>query len=394
MPSRSPEAEITPEVLAWARDSIGLKVEDAAMRLRVPKDRVAGWEKGDGRPSIPQAEKLAALYRRPLAVFYMPARPKEPTPPSDYRTLPGHHDSALSPTSRLAIRKAQRLQRIATELAHELGTARPVRLPRVSSAGDAEDAASRARAELQVSVKTQSGWADKRVALNEWRKAIEGLGVLVFQLDFPVEEMRGFSLPSSTAPAIALSVHDSPAPRSFSMFHEFAHLAARASALCDMGWRSSGPAPAPVIRTEVFCNHFAGALLVPRDALLSRMAAGDAVAARDSDWPDERLRELARVFKVSRDVILRRLLTLGLTTQTYYERKRREWATERPARLEKKGFKRNPARVSLGERGARLVSMLMESYSQGNITYADLADYLGVKGKQVEKVVELAARIA
>ncbi len=238
------------------------------------------------------------------------------------------------------------------------------------------------------------GWADKRDALNQWRRTLERLGVLVFQLDFPVEEMRGFSLPSATTPAIALTVHDRPAPRSFSMFHEFAHLAARATVLCDMGWRSTGPAPAPIIKTEMFCNHFAGALLVPREALLAQISATDAGAARDSDWPDERLRELAGKFKVSREVILRRLLILGLTTQAHYEGKRREWAAERPAKPEKKGFRKSPARTSISERGAPLVSMLVESYSQGNITFADLTDYLGVRGKQVDKVVELATKIA
>ena len=388
------EADITPEVLAWARVSLGLTLEDAAKRLKVPTDRIDGWERGSGRPSIPQAEKLAALYKRPLAVFYMPARPEEPAPPSDYRTLPGHHEAELSPTSRLAIRKAQRLQRIAAELAHDLGIARSVRLPRVGLVGDPEDAASRVREDLGVPIETQMSWADKRHALAQWRGALEKIGILVFQLDFPVDEMRGFSLPSPTSPAIALSVHDGPAPRSFSMFHEFAHLAARAAVLCDMGWKRSGPAPAPIIKTEMFCNHFAGALLVPRDALLSQIAAVGASAARDSDWPDERLHELARAFKVSREVILRRLLILGLTTQAYYERKHREWAVKKPARPLKKGFKVSPARTSFGERGPRLVSMLVESYSQGSITFADLTDYLGVRGRQVEKVVELAARIA
>jgi Zn-dependent peptidase ImmA (M78 family)/transcriptional regulator with XRE-family HTH domain len=388
------EAEITPSVLAWARNTLGLKLEDAAKRLKVPKDRVADWERGSGRPSIPQAEKLAGLYKRPLAVLYMPAPPKEPAPPSDFRTLPDHHDADLSPTSRLAIRKAQRLQRIAAELAHDLGTLRQVKLPRVNLTADPENAAARVREELGIPVETQMGWSNKYRALAEWRRALERLGVLVFQLDFPVEEMRGFSLPSPTTPAIALSVHDGPAPRSFSMFHEFAHLAARAAVLCDMGWRRSGPASATIIETEIRCNHFAGALLVPRETLLSQIAATGAGVARDSDWTDERLIPLARAFKVSREVVLRRLLILGLTTQTHYERKRREWAEARRSMPKKKGFRASPARTSFSERGAPLVSMLAESYSQGNLTFADLTDYLGVRGSQVEKVVELAARVA
>jgi len=386
------EAEITPEVLAWARVSLGLKQEDAAKRLKVSKERLAEWETGAVRPSIPQAERLAGLYKRPLAVFYMAAPPVEPALPSDYRTLPGHHDGTLSPASRLAIRKAQRLQRIAGELASDLGTKRTIRLPHIDPSRDPEAEASRIRGELGVSIETQMGWLSTGNALSQWRKTLEKMGALVFQLDFPVEEMRGFSLPSSTTPAVVLSVHDYPGPRTFSMFHEFAHLATKAGVLCDMGWKYQ--APAPVIQTEKFCNHFSGAFLVPQDALLAQLTGDDAATAGDLDWSDDRLRELARPFKVSREVILRRLLILGLTTQTYYERKRREWAKEKRDEPRKKGFRVNPARISLTERGAPLVSMLVDSYSQGNMTFADLTDYLGVRGKQVEKVVELAAGIA
>jgi Zn-dependent peptidase ImmA (M78 family)/DNA-binding transcriptional regulator YiaG len=382
------EADVTPKVLVWARTSLGLKPKEAARRLNVTEARLSEWELGAARPSIPQAERLAGLYKRPLAVFYMPAPPSEPTPPSDYRTLPGHHDESLSPASRLAIRKAQRLQRVARELAHDLGTARPVRLPRVNMDGDAETAAERVRLELGVPIETQFGWRDARHALNEWSRVLERLGVLVFQLDFPVKEMRGFSLPSPTTPAVVLCIHDRTGPRSFSMFHELAHLAGRDGVLCDMGWKYQ--APAPVIRTEKFCNHFAGAFLVPRAALLDKLGGAGAGKAHDSDWPDERLRELAGFFKVSREVILRRLLIMGLTTQTYYEHMRRQWAEERPRSTPRKGFKRSPARTSISERGRPLIAMLAESYSLGNISFAALTDYLGVRGKHVEKVVALA----
>lgn len=357
--------------------------------MRVPLARLVGWESGEVKPSIPQAERLASLYKRPLAVFYMPSPPKEPAPPKDFRTMPGQNREELSPTSRLAVRKAQRLQRLATELARDLGITRTVRLPHVDISSDPETTAERVRNELGVTIEAQFGWRDSRHALREWIKTLERFGILVFQLDFPVDEMRGFSLPSPDAPAVVLSVHDRPGPRSFSMFHELAHLAGHNGVLCDMGWKYE--APAPIIRTEKFCNHFAGAFLVPRAALLDRIGTTGSSRTGDADWPDERLRELARQFKVSREVILRRLLIMGLTSQTYYERKRREWSEERSASRPIKGFKRNPARTSLAERGRSLVSMLVASYSQGNITFADLGDYLGVRGRHIEKVVKLAA---
>ncbi len=71
------EADITPEILVWARTSRGLLPEEVAKRLKVSKERLSEWETGTSRPSIPQAEKLAGLYKRPLAVFYMPAPPNQ-----------------------------------------------------------------------------------------------------------------------------------------------------------------------------------------------------------------------------------------------------------------------------------------------------------------------------
>ena len=75
------KANITPEVIKWARESCGYSVEEAASKIERSADEIAAWEEGDLKPTIPQARKASEVYKRPLAVFFLPE------PPEDFQTL-------------------------------------------------------------------------------------------------------------------------------------------------------------------------------------------------------------------------------------------------------------------------------------------------------------------
>jgi hypothetical protein len=77
---------------------------------------------------------------------------------------------------------------------------------------------------------------------------------------------------------------------------------------------------------EKFCNHFSGALLVPKEALLNHEIIKSMKSS--PEWSDNTLGKIARDFKVSREVILRRLVILGLASQAFYQKKRAEWEVE------------------------------------------------------------------
>lgn len=66
------EAKVKPELLVWARTSARMAQGDAAARAKVRPARLSEWEAGDSRPSVPELQRLAAVYKRPLAVFYLP----------------------------------------------------------------------------------------------------------------------------------------------------------------------------------------------------------------------------------------------------------------------------------------------------------------------------------
>src|SRR6267142_146016 len=124
MPQRIP-ALIQPSLLIWARESAGLPLEEAAKKAQVDSATLREWEQGESRPSIPQVRKLGEVYKRPLAVFFLPAPPKDFDPQREFRRLPGVTPQNESTELRLALRAALFRREAARELYERLGEPLP-----------------------------------------------------------------------------------------------------------------------------------------------------------------------------------------------------------------------------------------------------------------------------
>lgn len=396
MSPKSPELTVQPKVLAWARKSAGKSVEDVAKRLKVPEDIIGQWESGTRKPRLVEAERLADFYQRPLAVFFLREPPPEPPLPKDFRTLPAEKRLPLSSATRLAIRRARRLQYLYGQLATGLGRRLTSQIGEAGLFNDPEAVATEIRKRLGVTIKTQLlEWKNEYSALNGWKKATENRGLLVLEMTLPLKETRGFSLAEDGGPVIVLNIRDSVRARIFSLFHEYAHLLLHASGICDM--EDQHYASEEVKSTEKFCNHFAGAVLVPQNSLLRHSLVRP--HTHSSEWSNYELIRLVRDLKVSQEVILRRLLICGLTTRDFYLRKREESrAREELIRREEKERRRKrreyipipqPMRC-IKENGIPFVSLVLDAHGQERITFSDVADYLGVHLKYLPKIEKLA----
>lgn len=82
----------------WARESLGVSLADAAKRVDRQPEELIAWENGSAQPTIGPLRELAALYRRPLAAFLLPAVPKDPPPPADFRVTWSHSIAVMPPT--------------------------------------------------------------------------------------------------------------------------------------------------------------------------------------------------------------------------------------------------------------------------------------------------------
>jgi Zn-dependent peptidase ImmA (M78 family) len=254
----------------------------------------------------------------------------------------------------------------------------------ISPTDDPEEAGARLRQSLGVTAELQASWSSHYDALNGWRAACEALGALVFQATRvdPIE-MSGFSVSQCPLPVIVLNIRDVEQRRVFTLLHEAVHLATRRGGLCDLDERPGRGIEEQ--RLEVFCNHVAGAALVPLDVLRRNDLVGTQRDPRD--WPDAEIVALARSLKVSREVIVRRLLVAGLATPEFYTAKREEFrqAYEGATARREGGPVPEPKKV-LSRSGRLFTRLVLRAYHMERITTADVSEYLGLRAKHLPKL--------
>lgn len=399
--SKSIEALVKPELLRWARESGGFSPEQAAERARIPVERLLSWENGAEKPTVAQVRNLANVYRRPLAVFYLPEPPKTFAALHDFRRLPQRNPRhRWSPELHLAIRRARLRREVALDLHDTLDLEIPKFSIRASLSDNAETVGRYLRESLGVTYDEQIRWRNKWVAFRAWRDAFEAAGVLVFQAtDVSVDEMRAFSLDDWPLPVTVVNIEDHILARIFSMNHELVHIALRQTGLCDLSERRRTPPYEQQI--EIFCNHVAGAILVPADQLLQESIV--AKTAAPTSWADDDISSLAHRYSVGRETIVRRLLILGRTTEGFYRRKRQQYQKEfdrlkrrqaqrRAERREQESGGPMPSRMTVSTAGPLFTRLVLEAYQQEKITGSDLSDYLDIRFNHLSKVEEELAR--
>jgi Zn-dependent peptidase ImmA (M78 family) len=386
---RGVQVSVKPDVLKWARVTSGATVEDAAERVRVPPAAFAKWETEEAALTLTQLRELSNYFKRPLAAFLLTEPPEEPAPPRDYRTLP-RNKTGFERETRLAIRKALRLRSIAKELMQSLQQGIAPGFEGANLLSGPEQVAQRERERIGVSVEEQEKWRHEWEAYRKWRAEIERQNVLVFQFPMPVEDARGFSLGDDVPNAIAVNSSDAIRAKNFTLFHEYAHLLLHTAGVCtprlDIGKEKQEA------EIERWCNRFAGAFLVPPPALQSVLR--DVRTELEGQVLFDALKEGARNFKVSEQVVLRRLLDLELLSKKSFNFTLGQLVAGAEKGKPKGGIVR-PAKRCLAENGVVFTSIVLEARSRGLITYSDVGDFLNVRLKYLPEIESsLATRAA
>lgn len=398
--ARSVRAKVKPALLVWARESAGYIPSDAAKRLGVSEERLAAWEKGETAPTIGQLQNMASAYKRPLSAFYLQHVPKTFMVMHDFRRLPGSGLRRFSPDLALEIRTAQQRRQLALELLDEMGAKTPRFRLSATLDDEPEGIGEKVSLALHVTLQERFEWGRDRAgyaAFNAWRSKIEKLGVLVFQATrVSSAEVSGFAVAEPVMPVIVISQSDTPPTRrSFSLLHEFAHLMLRMSGVSDLDVDAARPPEDQKI--EVFCNRVAAAALMPKEQFLAEDLVTTHGAGKD-DWADEVIGDLARNYSVSREALVRRLLTFNLTSKAFYEKKRKQYSDEfqqkkhlerERAKAQGERFLTNPSRDALTQLGRPLVRMILDSYYQERLSLSDVSGYLGIRTRHVPRLEDL-----
>jgi len=217
--------------------------------------------------------------------------------------------------------------------------------------------------------------------LKHWRETLEEFGILIsFAQRLDKSELSAFSIYHDKFPTIVINSKDHPRRKLFSMLHELGHILLRNEGICE-------PFSETNLNIEKFCNHFAGAVLVPKDSLLNEPEV--IKNQKNAEWEDETLFRIASNYGVSREVILRRLLTLGRTTHAFYEKWREKNVKKEYAEYEDMfgdEFKEKYISRVLRTNGESFTRVVMAGFWENKITVSDVLGYLDVSVQHFKKL--------
>ena len=358
-------------VLRWAAQRARLADDDLAARFK----RWPLWLSGEAQPTLRQLEDFARLTHTAFGYFFLPEPPVLALPVPDFRTL---RDAAFAePSSNLLDTLYLCQQRQDWYRDHARMHGLPV-LPFIGSASvqEAPEAvAQRLRETLGLSTEARRQMPTWTDALRQLIAASEDAGVMVMvssvvgsnsHRTLDVDEFRGFALADDLAPLVFLNGADSKAAQMFTLAHELAHLWLGATGVSDT---QAGQVPEQ--QTERWCNQVAAELLMPLEELR-------AAYQRNAPIPDE-IQRLARQFKVSTLVALRRLFDAGyLTRSDLWQHYREE--QERLHTLKERSSPGGDFYRSLGARTSkRFARAIVSSTLEGLTSFPEAFRMLGVR---------------
>ena len=366
---------VNPELLRWARERYGLAQEDLAGRSRFGK--LPEWESGRTKPTLGQVEAFADAVRVPVGYLFLETPPKEESPIPDFRTVGGQPMAQPGPDLLETIRICQERQNWYREFASAAGQPELAFVGSETVDAPPESAAARMRKALDFDSRSRRACSTWTEALRLFVRRADDAGILVMvsgvvgsnnnrRLD--PAEFRGFALADPLAPLVFVNGCDAKAAQMFTLAHELAHVWLGTDALSNMG-----VAPAAASRREeVWCNAVAAEFLVPGDELRAELGGDEA--------SPETVRRLARVYKVSRLVLLRRLLDIGRLDRAVFDNMWGDEIQRFGASADSSGgnfYNTTFARVS-----RRFARALVASTLEGETLYRDAFRMLGVSGTE------------
>lgn len=305
---------VSPTLLSWALDRSGLTEEDSRY------ERFSRWASGDEQPTFRQLEAFATATHAPLGYLFLPSPPVEKVPIPDFRTMGNIGVSTPSPDLLDTIYESQ--------MRHDWYRSYAVEqdydpLPFVGSASLNDPV-------IQVAddIRRTIGFTmDERPQYKRWEDAlrrlidaIESVGVLVMvsgivggntRRKLNPEEFRGFALTDPMASLIFVNGADSKAAQIFTMVHELAHVWLGETALSEAGMATQSSNA-----HELWANQVAAEVLVPIANLRKDYRQSADVAE---------LQRLAKLYKVSTLVVLKRIHDAGFLKWDDYQKR---YATE------------------------------------------------------------------
>ena len=370
---------VNPKIIQWARERARYSLESVAVKFKKDVSVIEKWESGEDFPTYSQLEKLAEIYKRPLALFFFPEPPLEAEEKQEFRTLPDFEIENLAADTIYALRQAKAMQLSLQEINNGINpsTKKIFQDISVSSSDDLRKLAEQIRNYLNVTLEEQLTWNDQETALKKWRSAVEEAGIFIFKRSFKQREISGFCLIDIEFPIIYLNNSTEKSRQIFTIFHELAHILLQTNGITKSDDRYINSLQGENKYIEIFCNKFAAEFLLPNH-VFSEIIRETVVNVNDND---KIISKISSDYKVSREVVLRKLLDNNLISQKEYTLKVSEWYSEQVGKSQDKNKKSggNPYANQATYLGENYLKLVFNKYYQGQYDIERVADYLNIK---------------
>ncbi|KKZ12855.1 MAG: DNA-binding protein [Candidatus Synechococcus spongiarum 142] len=376
-------APVNPQMLSWAaRQRVGLKRDELVRKF----EKLPQWETGERKPTLKQLEKFARTVHVPVGYFFLNEFPKEESPIPDFRTVAGQSVTELSPDLLEMIYACQERQSWYRDFA--LAT-QELELNFIGSAHVSmrpEEIAEGMRETLGLDLVTSKRCSGTDTLLRLLSKQAEDAGVLVMGSGIvasnthrvlDTNEFRGFALVDSLAPLVFINRTDSKTGQLFTLAHELAHLWLGTSALSNVNPESKSEI-SDQRREEIWCNEVAAELLVPIADLRESIQEN----LQEQEELSKILSRLGKIFKVSKLVLLRRLLDASYLDRESFEIAWQNECMNWNISVQSKKSGGDFCRTTLSRVGHKFAEALIISTLEGQTLYRDAFRMLGVSGAE------------
>jgi len=356
-------------MLRWALERAGF--ETGALTRRIPQ--LPAWERGEMQPTLKQLEGFARATYTPVGFLFLPEPPVERVPIPDFRTVANERIGHPSPDLLDTLYLCQQRQEWYRNFARFMGEAPLAFAGSLRVGDDVVRTAALIRDALAFDIEERRQMPTWTDALRRFIEQTDALGVLVMvsgvvgsnnRRKLDPQEFRGFALADDLAPLVFINGADTKAAQMFTMAHELVHIWIGQSALTD-----AQAASVPEHEVERWCNQVAAELLVPLEVFRVHYD-------RRAELRSE-LDRLARRFKVSTLVVLRRMLDAGgLSREAFWQAYEEELAR---LRVLPKGSG-GDFYLTLGARvSKRFARALVVSTFEGRSSFTEAFRLLGFK---------------
>ncbi len=388
---------VNPDVLIWARESMGFSAEEAAKKIGLNDgvsasavEKLAAIEAGKKAPTRPQLLKMSQQYKKPLLSLYMREPPIRGNRGEDFRTLPAGLPPQNNAYLDVLILDVQARQSLLRETLVQDDDAEPVQfVGTLRMEQGVKHAANMLRELLQFDLGAFQGQKTVADAFKYARGQVEATGVFVmlignlgsYHTNISTSTFRGFALADEIAPLIIINDQDAKSAWSFTLLHEIVHLLLAQTGVSNVYADN---------QIEKFCNDVASEILLPAVELNDQAFEDDDVETLTSS-----INQFATPRKISGPMVAYRLLRSNSITQQVWRRlddhMNEQWLAARGHQREANRNADNGPNYYVVRRyklGNSLLNFTQRMMNTGALTATRAGFLLGVRPLKVHRLLQ------